>query len=154
MLREGSVFATSGDEEDHPDRVVADFGTAQGVVVPRTPEQRLAEWFGQSRAIKPDGKPAILYRGEHGARVESEHLQSRLNSLSFAEDWDAANTYAMSPNNSQLDNIAEAPRITPAHLKIENPIIENRNDPFVDFSHLADKFGAQRGEAHCHKIRQ
>jgi hypothetical protein len=148
MLREGSVFAKGGDEEDrdHPARAVTDYGTAQGVVTPRTPEKRLTEWFGQSRAIKPDGTPAILYRGEYGARVESEYLQSRLNSLSFAEDRDAANTYAMSPNNSQIDNVAEASRITPVHLKIENPIIENRNDPFVDLSHLADKLGRREAK--------
>lgn len=148
MLREGSVFAKGGDEEgrDHPARAVADFGAAQGVVAPRTPEQRLTKWFGQSRAIKPDGTPAVLYRGEHGARVESEHLHSRLNSFSFTEDRDAANNYAMSPNNSQLDNVAETPRITPVHLKIENPIIENRNDPFVDLSHLADKLGRREAK--------
>ena len=127
-----------GDKEyrDYP----AGFGTAQGVA-PRTPEQQFAEWFGQSRAIRPDGTPAILYRGEHGARIDSEHLQSRLNSLSFTEDRDAANTYAMSPNNKQYDNVAKAPRITPVHLKIENPIIENCNDPFIDLSHLADRLG-------------
>jgi hypothetical protein len=47
----------------------------------------------------------------------------------------------MSPNNSQLDNIAEAPRVTPVHLKIENPIIENRNDPFIELSHLTNQLG-------------
>jgi len=64
-------------------------------------------WPKQGR--KPDGTPAVLYRGEHGALVESEYLQSRLNSLSFTTDRDAANTYAMSPNNSQVDRVAKAP---------------------------------------------
>jgi hypothetical protein len=30
-------------------------------------------------------------------------------------------------------------------LRIENPIVENRDDPFIGLSHLADKLG--RGEA-------
>ena len=29
----------------------------------------------------------------------------------------------------------------PVHLKIENPIIENRDDPFVELSDLIDKLG-------------
>jgi hypothetical protein len=104
------------------------------------------EWFGQSKASKPDGTPAVLYRGEHGANARSERSQSRLNSLSFVEDRDAANIYAMSPNNSRLDYLAEAPRITPVHLMIENPIIENRDDPFIDLSLLADKLGRREAK--------
>jgi ADP-Ribosyltransferase in polyvalent proteins len=115
-------------------------------VEPRLHEQPLIEWFGQSRATERDGTPAVLYRGEHGALIDGEYLQSRLNSLSFTADPDAANTYALSPNNSRLDNIAEAPRVTPVHLKIENPIIENRNDPFIDLSHLADKLGRREAK--------
>jgi hypothetical protein len=128
-------------DRDNPTRDVTGLGTVQGVSSPRTHEQSLIEWFGQSRAIKSDGTPAVLYRGEHGALIEGEHLRSRFNSLSFTADRDAANTYAMSPNDSQLDRVAEAPRVTPVHLKIENPIIENHNDPFIDLSHLVDKLG-------------
>ncbi len=125
---------------------VTDFGPAQGAVAPRTPEQRLTKWFGQSRAIEPDGTPAILYRGDYGARAGSDYLQSHLNSLSFTEDRDAANIYAMSPDYSQFGGVAEAPRITPVYLKIENPIIENRNDPFIDLSHLAEKLGRREAK--------
>jgi hypothetical protein len=138
----GSAFAQdSAENGNYPNRVVARFYTVQDVVVLRSPERRLTEWFGLSKAITPSGTPAVLYRGEYGVLAESEYLQSRLNSLSFTEDREAANTYAMFPNNSQLDKIAEAPRITLAYLKIENPIIENRNDPFIELSHLADKLG-------------
>jgi hypothetical protein len=148
MLRDDPVFVEDGDVEDsdHPAQDVTGLGTARGVASPRTHEQPLTEWFGQSRAIKSDGTPAVLYRGEHGALVEGEYLQSRLNSLSFTADRNAANTYAMSPNNSQLDRVAEAPRVTLVHLRIENPIIENRNDPFIDLSHLADKLGCREAK--------
>ena len=115
-------------------------------VEPHPHQHSLAEWFGQSRAVNPDGTPAVLYRGEHGALVEGEYPQSRFNSLSFTDDSDAASTYAMSPNNNQFDITAEAPRVTPVHLRIENPIIENRNDPFIDLSHLVDKLGRREAK--------
>lgn len=145
---EGSVSVEDADVEDgdNPARDVTSLGTQQGVVAPRTQELPLTVWLGQSRAVNPDGTAAVLYRGEHGALVEGEYLQSRLNSLSFTADRDAANTYAMSPNNSQLDRTAEAPRVTPVHLRIENPIIENRNDPFIDLSQLADKLGCREAK--------
>jgi hypothetical protein len=148
MLRDDPVFGEDGDVEDrdHPARDVTAHGTARGVASSRTHVPPLTEWFGQSRAIKSDGTPAVLYRGEHGALVEGEYLQSRLNSLSFTADRDAANTYAMSPNNSHLYRVAEAPRVTPVHLRIENPIIENRNDPFIDLSHLADRLGCREAK--------
>lgn len=121
-------------------------GTDQNAVQPRPHELPLIEWFGQSRARGPGGAPAVLYRGEHGALVDGEHLQSRGNSLSFTADRDAANTYALSPNDSQLDRVAEAPRVTLVHLKIENPIIENHNDPFIELSHLVEKLGRREAK--------
>lgn len=135
-----------GDENRHPTRNVTVCVASQVFVTPLSREQQFAEWFGQSKAVRPDGTPTVLYRGEHGAPVGGVHLQSRLNSLSFTDGWEAASTYAMSPNNSQLDSVAEAPRVTPVYLKIENPIIENLNDPFVDLSHLVDKLGSREAK--------
>jgi hypothetical protein len=134
------------EDADYPTPAVSGFGAARDVLALHPSEPRLTEWFGQSRAITPEGTPSVLYRGEHGARAETEHLQSRINSLSFAEDRDAANIYAMSPNNSRIDKVVEAPRIIPVHLKIENPIIENRSDPFIELSDLADKLGRREAK--------
>jgi hypothetical protein len=128
------------DDRCHPAQDVAGLGTAQNVVERRPHEQLLIEWFGKSRATEPDGTPAVLYRGEHGLLVDGVYLQSRLNSLSFTADRDAASTYALSPNN-RLDIVAEAPRVTLVHLKIENPIIENNSDPFIELSDLVEKLG-------------
>jgi hypothetical protein len=132
--------------EDHPTREVTDLSISLAVAALRSCERPFKVWLGQSKATKSDGTPAVLYRGEHGVRPEGVHLQSCLNSLSFTDDRDAANTYATSPNNSRLDNVAETPRVTPVHLKIENPVIENRNDPFVELSHLVDKLGLTEGK--------
>lgn len=121
-------------------------GTDQNAVQPRPHEQPLIEWFGRSKATGPDGAPAVLYRGEHGALAEGEHFQSRLNSISFTADRTAAITYALSPNDSQLDRFVEAPRVALVHLKIENPIIENHNDPFIELSHLAAELGRREAK--------
>ncbi|MDE1935847.1 hypothetical protein, partial [Bradyrhizobium sp.] len=134
------------DGNHHPTSDVSGCGKSLGFVTQRTNEQQFAEWFGRSKAVKPGGTPAVLYRGEHGARLDDEHLQTRLNSLSFTDDREAANTYAMSPNNSHLDHVAKAPSVTPVHLKIENPIIENLNDPFVDLSYLVSKLGSREAK--------
>ena len=154
MSRDSSAFVEDGDVEDgdHPARDLTSLCTEQSVVAPRPQEHSLTEWFGQSRAVNPDGTAAVLYRGEHGALVEGEYSQSRFNSLSFTDDSDAASTYAMSPNNNQLDRTAEAPRVTPVHLRIENPIIENRNDPFIDLSHFADKLGCREAKRIARKF--
>jgi hypothetical protein len=147
MSRNRSAFFDDGNVEDgdRPARDTTSLGTVRSVVAPRSQEHSLTEWFGQSRAVNSDGTAAVVYRGEHGSLVEGEYPHSRLDSLSFTDDSDAASTYAMSPNN-QLDIIAEAPRVTPVHLRIENPIIENRNDPFIDLSHLADKLGRREAK--------
>lgn len=121
-------------------------GIDKNAVQPRPHEQPLIEWFGRSRATGPDGAPAVLYRGEHGALVDGEHFQSRLNSISFTADRAAASTYALSPNDSQLDRFVEAPRVALVYLKIENPIIENHSDPFIDLSHLAGKLGRREAK--------
>jgi ADP-Ribosyltransferase in polyvalent proteins len=148
MLRDDPVFVEDGDMEDrnHPARDVTDLGTTLRIASPRTYEQSLTEWFGQSRAINPDGTPAVLYRGEHGARADGEYLQSRFDSLTFTDDRDAANTYALSPSDSWLDRVAEAPRVTIVYLKIENPIIEKYSDPFIDLSHIVDKLGRREAK--------
>ena len=152
MLRGSSALLEGGEVKplDREVRHITGVSTERGVVTPRTDEQQFTEWFGQSRAINPDGTPAVLYRGEHGAPIKGKCLRSRLNSISFVADRNAANIYAMSPNNSPFD-IAEAPRVTPVYLKIENPIVENCNDPFIDLSHLATKLGHR--EAKCIAVK-
>lgn len=111
----------------------------------------LDKWFGKSVATTPEGVPQIVYRGEHGELPAGQMFQSRLGSLAFG-DLNAANTYAMSPNNFVLDKIAKAPRITPGYLKIENPIVNNADDPFVDISHLASKLGKDEATRLAHKF--
>jgi hypothetical protein len=97
------------EDGDHLVRDVIGLGTRPSIVAPRTQEHSLIAWFGQSRAVNPDGTVAVLYRGEHGVLVKGEYLHSRLKSLSFTDDSNAASTYAMSPNNSRLDRTLEAP---------------------------------------------
>ena len=97
------------------------------------------DWFGKSHATNSNGSPAVVYRGEHGTPPKDEQFHSRLNSLSFSADPAAASTYAMYPNVHK--DVAQAPRVSPVHLKIEKPIINNLEDPFIDLAHLEKELG-------------
>lgn len=96
----------------------------------------LAAWFGQSKVVGTDGKPLVVYRGEHGETTDQFH--SRMNSLSFGSK-EAAISYAIHPNKH--NEVPVAPRVIPVYLRILNPIVDNRDDPFVDLSDLSLKLG-------------
>lgn len=106
---------------------------------PPTLKNEFYDWFGKSHATNPDGSPAVVYRGEHGTPPSDDQFHSRLNSLSFCDDPAVASTYAMLPNVHK--DIAQAPRVSPVHLKIEKPIINNREDPFIDLAHIEKELG-------------
>lgn len=116
----------------------------------RIAKQLLANWFGKSQVVDPKGKPLVVYRGEHGNLPEGQVFHSRMpHSLTFSGP-DAANFYAMEPNWHK--DVAQAPRVTPGYLKIENPIINNPSDPFVDLSMFQDKFGTREARRIAHKF--
>ncbi|MDP3691537.1 hypothetical protein [Bradyrhizobium sp.] len=104
-----------------------------------TRQKKFHDWFGNSHAINPDGTPAVLYRGEHGTPPDDKQFHARLNSLSFCDDAAAASTYAMRPNVHK--DVAQAPRVSPVHLRIEKPIIHNRQDPFIDLALIEKELG-------------
>lgn len=112
-------------------------------------EAQFSHWFGKSKAVDEKGLPIVAYRGEYGKSAENEAFHSRLPSLSFG-DPETASLYAMDPNNA-ADRLYR-PRVTPVHLKIENPIIENRSDPFVDMGELADKLGIKEARRIANKF--
>lgn len=62
--------------------------------------------------------------------------------FSFSGDPAAASTYAMHPNVHK--DIVQAPRVSPVHLKIEKPIINNREDPFIDLAHIEKDLGQEQ----------
>lgn len=97
------------------------------------------DWFGKSHATNPDGTPAVVYRGEHGTPAADKQFHSRLNSLSFCNDPAAASIYAMHANVHK--DVAQAPRVSPVYLKIEKPIINNLQDPFIELAHIEKELG-------------
>lgn len=101
-------------------------------------------WFGKSRVVDKDGNPLAVYRGEHG-ESSGTGLQSRIGSLSFTNDAEVASLYATEPNNRTLDAWAQAPRVTKAYLKIENPIMDTPDDPFIGLDVIEKALG--RSEA-------
>lgn len=92
-------------------------------------------WFDDSVAVDSDGRPLLVYRGEHGS---SHDISTRLGSFSFGSK-EIADQYANRPNNRE--NIPLNPKVFSGYLKITNPLINSIDDPFIDLSLIWDIFG-------------
>lgn len=84
-------------------------------------------------------KLIYAYRGEHGEEAPEKGFHTRLPSISFGTE-NAATTYARSPND-RADGYARNPRVRRYRLTINNPILVDSNDPFVDLSRVAELLG-------------
>ncbi len=107
-----------------------------GVGKPQTETKAFRDWFGDSKVVDTDGKPLVVYRGEHG--ISDEQIQSRRGSISFGNK-EAADLYAKNPNDR--GDKAAAPRVIPAYLRIENPIVNDSSDPFIDLATIERALG-------------
>jgi hypothetical protein len=105
-------------------------------------------WFGKSRAVDAGRAPVLVFRGEHGeADIPLVGAHSRRGALSFGS-LAAANVYAADPNDPIHDQTAAAPRVVPAFLRIEHPLIDTPEDPFLELSVLRQALGP----AQCRRI--
>lgn len=102
------------------------------------------KWFADSKVVDEHGDPLMVFRGEHGADPGGK-FQSRLGSLSFG-DKDAANIYSMEPN--VRNELPAAPRVTPAYLRIRNPLpaVFDYDDPFLDMRGIEELLGRPEAE--------
>jgi len=78
--------------------------------------------------------------------TQSADFQTRLGSLSFGSAK-AASVYAMEPNDHS-DGPAHSPRVVPAYLQINNPLINTPEDCYIDLSRIR----ALRGEDEARRI--
>jgi len=102
----------------------------------RQSESIHGEWGARSKVVDNDGHLLRVFRGQHGAL---EHCgETLLGSLSFGS-LDAANGYALSPNDRRMS--LQAPKVFPVYLDIQNPFADTPDDPFMDLSHYARIFG-------------
>ena len=99
-------------------------------------------WFGESVVVDKAGEPLVVYRGEHGPGTED--LESRGGAISFGTAQ-GASKYAMSPNDSKDTPVA--PRVTPVYLSIEKPVMNDPDDPFIDFATIEKILGREQAEA-------
>ncbi|MDK6076208.1 hypothetical protein [Massilia varians] len=99
----------------------------------------LARHLSTSVAVGKDSVPIVVYRGEHGESTDVIHSRTRAISFSNAQ---AASTYATQPNNP--DDKPVAPRVMAAYLSITNPVVADRDDPFIDMSTIAAKLGVTK----------
>jgi len=87
----------------------------------------------------------VVYRGEHGPLPATGQAgaHTRRGSLSFGSAAAAA-VYASSPSDLRQDEFAQSPRVIPAYLRIENPLIESPDDPFIDVARLSEVLGGEQ----------
>jgi len=97
-------------------------------------------WFDNSLVRDEEGKPLVVYRGEHGNNTTGEEFFTLLASLSFGTS-EVASEYALNPNVPS--HIAIAPRVYPCYLRIINPVLNTPNDAYMEFSDIEDKFGRE-----------
>ena len=109
------------------------------------------QWFGDSKVVDDKGQPLVVYRGEHGESDEDFHSRSPVLSFGNAE---TASHYAEWPNNRGLDQIARRPRVIPVYLKITNPIINDKEDPFMDLGPVVDALGRDEAIKYAKKHEQ
>lgn len=93
-----------------------------------------------SLVVDAQGKPLLVFRGEHGAGHNGE-FQSRLGSLSFTDERAIAEVYANEPNDFRMDRTAVEPRVIEAYLDIRNPFINNPDDPFLELGRIEEVLG-------------
>lgn len=95
------------------------------------------QWLAGTRVVDTDGRPRVVYRGEHGE--PSTRFQSRLPSLTFTASAEVAKIYATTPN--RREDSATDPRVIAAHVAIRRPILETADDPFFDFAQVERTLG-------------
>ena len=99
----------------------------------------LDDWLGRSVVRSLDGSPLVAWRGEHGAPCDAA-FQTRHGSLSFG-DRDTACFYAENPND-RSDRVV-APRVSAHYLRIERPVMNDPDDPFMDVRLLVKAIGRE-----------
>lgn len=85
-------------------------------------------------------KPIYAWRGQY--RAGKFKLDTQLGSLTFCDSMAVACHYAKNPNNSKDSQLALAPVLIFASLRIDNPIF-NDVDRFWEFEDLIEKMGAE-----------
>lgn len=96
-------------------------------------------WFGASVVRDGQGRPLVVFRGEHGPAAGDTGVSTMLGSITFTDAPAVAAVYAVQPNQRGL--VAVRPRVIGAYLRIENPIMDNRDDPFLELGLLEQRLG-------------
>lgn len=84
----------------------------------------------------------VAFRGEHG-EPDGKPFHTRQGAVSFGTVA-AAKLYATSPNNR--DDTVVSPRIIKAEITINNPVMNQPDDPFIDFSIIMDAIGVEKAK--------
>lgn len=91
------------------------------------------------------------YRGEHGAVIDGQTIQTKLGSISFGTVA-AAKQYALDPN--RRDDVVVDPRVMKAELTITKPVMNNPDDPFIDFTQIIEAIGIDKTKIIASELKE
>lgn len=95
------------------------------------------------------GKPMRVYRGQHGAIIPGQPIQTKSGSITFTHSPATASAYAEVPNQ-QME--PQTPHVLGAYVSIEKPWINDQSgDPFVEVSKITDALGFDRAKHYANK---
>lgn len=99
-------------------------GGSRPMEMRNTDTSAFKKWFGDSKAVTPDGKPLVVY---HGTKVDvkslkggnTNHLGFTNYGIYFSPDPIVADAYASGTRGGKISG--EGAQIYPVYLKMENP---------------------------------
>ncbi len=104
---------------------------------PQIESDAFKKWFGDSKVVDENGKPLIVYRGQHG---DSDDIETKLGSITFGSAEIASN-YAINPNDRNAK--VKSPKLFPVYLSIKNPLMHSADDPFIELGDVWSKLGKE-----------
>jgi hypothetical protein len=105
-------------------------------------DKQLDQFLKNTEVKDEDGRPLVVYRGEHGAMEGAKTgLQTVLGTYSFG-GHQTASGYAIHPNNRTMT--PHQSRVFPVYLRVNKPFVgdpKHPNDPFLDFTYVEKQLG-------------
>jgi hypothetical protein len=110
---------------------------------PETPE--FAQWFGASKVVSPEGKPAVVY---HGTNLPFTIFNTRRPAW-FAQNPELANQFTAGGRRKMAEKPGKGSSVYPVYLKIENPFDLTSMNPGTMISRveLLKMIGADTSDA-------
>lgn len=126
---------------------------AQGMTSLEQDNPAFKEWFGQSKVVDDQGNPITVYHASTYGDIEAfNKAEQRFGKAGYGfyfSDPNGANLFAEFGEKFQMQRNYKGDEkkvnITPAYLKMENPLVVDHVDDLKPYLDVGQVFGAARG---------